>query len=283
MAETLTDIIYRLKLEFAQSDFSPSSFEYTLSYAEGSDEKPVTIQLPDKTRVSFVGAVDRIDTFVKDGITYVRVVDYKTGSKVFSLADLYYGINMQMLLYIFAVTDPDAPLNEGKYHEALPAGVLYMHAKDNVPSLGREPTEDEKLSYEKKGCKMDGIVIADAEIAGAMENGLNGTFIPVKIKNDGDFYSNSSVITEDQIAALRKYSAEILTETAMSIKSGKIEADPLQNGNVSPCSYCDYSSVCGNFPNIIHRDYDPEAAEKMSAKLDDIIREENGKGEMNNG
>lgn len=283
MAETLTDIIYRLKLEFAQSDFSPSSFEYTLSYAEGSDEKPITIQLPDKTRVSFVGAVDRIDTFVKDGITYVRVVDYKTGSKVFSLADLYYGINMQMLLYIFAVTDPDAPLNEGKYHEALPAGVLYMHAKDNVPSLGRDPTEDEKLSYEKKGCKMDGIVIADAEIAGAMENGLSGTFIPVKIKNDGDFYSNSSVITEDQIAALRKYSAEILTETAMSIKSGEIEADPLWNGNVSPCSYCDYSSVCGNFPNIIHRDYDPEAAEKMSAKLDGIIREENGKGEMNNG
>ena len=69
----------------------------------------------------------------------------------------------------------------------------------------------------------------------------------------------------------------------MSIKSGEIEADPLRNGNVSPCSYCDYSSVCGNFPNIIHRDYDPEAAEKMSAKLNDIIREENGKGEMNNG
>ncbi|MGN1303912.1 MAG: PD-(D/E)XK nuclease family protein [Oscillospiraceae bacterium] len=283
MAETLTDIIYRLKLEFLQSDFSPSSFEYTLSYSENSDEKPVTVQLPDKTKVSFVGAVDRIDTFVKDGMTYVRVVDYKTGSKVFSLADIYYGINMQMLLYIFAVTDPDAPLNEGKYHDALPAGVLYMHAKDNVPSLGRNPTEEEKLSYEKKGCKMDGVVIADTQIAGAMENGLNGTFIPVKIKNDGDFYSNSSVITEDQIAALRKYSADILKETAMSIKNGEIEADPLRNGSVSPCSYCDYSSVCGNYPNIIHRDYDPEAAKKMSEKLDSIIREENEKGEETNG
>lgn len=283
MAETLTDIIYRLKLEFSQSDFSPSSFEYTLSYAEGSDEAPVTIQLPDKTRVSFVGAVDRIDTFIKDGITYVRVVDYKTGSKAFSLADLYYGINMQMLLYIFAVTDPDAPLNEGRYHEALPAGVLYMHAKDNVPSLGRAPTEDEKLSYEKKGCKMDGIVVADVEIAGAMENGLGGTFIPVRIKNDGDFYSSSSVITEDQIAALRKYSAEILKETALGIKGGRIEADPLQNKGISPCSYCDYSSVCGNYPNIIHRDYEPDAADKMKAKLDEIIKEENKEGENENG
>lgn len=283
MAETLTDIIYRLKLEFSQSDFSPSAFEYTLSYENGRDEKPVTVQLPDNTRVSFVGAVDRIDTFVKDDVTYVRVVDYKTGTKVFSLADLYYGINMQMLLYIFAVTDPDAPLNEGKYHDALPAGVLYMHAKDNSPSLGRAPTEDDKLLYEKKGCKMDGVVVADVEIAGAMENGLGGTFIPVRLKNDGSFYSSSSVITEDQIAALRKYSADILKETAMSIKSGEIEADPLRNGNISPCAYCEYSSVCGNFPNIIHRDYDPDANEKMIEKLDEITRENTEKGEENNG
>ncbi|MGN0603356.1 MAG: PD-(D/E)XK nuclease family protein [Oscillospiraceae bacterium] len=274
LADTLTDIIYRLKLEFSQSDFSPSSFEYTLSYAENSDEKPTVLQLPDKTTVSFVGAVDRIDTFVKDNITYVRVVDYKTGSKVFSLADLYYGINMQMLLYIFAVTNPDAPLNEGKYHAALPAGVLYMHAKDNVPTLGREPSEEDKLSYEKSGCKMDGVVLADRDIAGAMENGLEGTFIPVRIKKDGDFYSNSSVITEDQIAALRKYSEDILKETAMGIKSGKIEAEPLINGTASPCSYCDYSSVCGNYPNIVKRDYAPDAADKMREKLDDIMREE---------
>ncbi|MGN0554116.1 MAG: PD-(D/E)XK nuclease family protein, partial [Oscillospiraceae bacterium] len=277
LAETLTDIIYRLKLEFSQSDFSPSSFEYTLSYGENSDEKPTIVRLSDNTVVSFVGAVDRIDTFVKDNMTYVRVVDYKTGSKVFSLADLYYGINMQMLLYIFAVTNPDAPLNEGKYHDALPAGVLYMHAKDNVPTLGRAPSEDDKLSYEKSGCKMDGIVLADRDIAGAMENGLNGTFIPVKIKNDGDFYSTSSVISEDEIAALRKYSEDILKETAMGIKSGKIEAEPLINGNVSPCSYCDYSSVCGNYPNIIKREYAPDAADKMREKLNDIMREEGGK------
>lgn len=269
LAETLTDIVYRLRLEFAQSDFSPSSFEYTLTYDENGDEKPAVLRLSDNTVVSFIGAVDRIDTYTKDGTTYIRVVDYKTGSKAFSLADLYYGINMQMLLYIFALTDPNVPKNKGKYHTAQPVGVLYMHAKDRMPSLGRDPDDEAKAEYEKNGCKMDGIVIADTELAGAMENGLNGTFIPVKIKKDGDFYASSSVVTEDDIAALRYCTEDMLKETANAIKDGKIEAVPLINGNISPCTNCDYRSVCGNYPNIISRKYEPDAAEKMRERLNE--------------
>ncbi len=265
LAETVSDILLNLQAEFAQSEFSPDRFEYSINF--DGDEKPVRIEAGGSS-VNFIGAVDRIDICDENGITYVRVVDYKTGLKSLSAGDLFYGVNMQMLLYLFALTDPNAPVNSGLYHAALPAGVLYMPARDTVPSLPRGADEADTEAARKSGRKMDGMVLADPGIVKAMEKEAGGIFIPVKIKKDGDFYSASKVVTEAQFDNLRKYSAKLLKETASDIKSGRIEANPLVNGKNSPCTNCDYSSVCGNFPNIVTRPYDPEADEKMRKIMD---------------
>ncbi|MCI5904660.1 MAG: PD-(D/E)XK nuclease family protein [Oscillospiraceae bacterium] len=272
LADTVTDIIVHLKAEFAQSLFTPSSFEYTLSF--DGDEKPVKLTAADGTEIYFIGAVDRVDVYEENGITYIRIVDYKTGTKAFSLADIYYGVNMQMLLYMFALTDPYAPVNEGLYHAALPAGVLYMHAGDNVPSLPRNAAEDDIDGIINGGVKVDGVVLNDVSVVKAMEKEGAGVFIPVRIKKDGEFYAASKVVSESQLDALRKYSAELIKDTAVSVKSGKIEAAPLiLNSGKSPCTYCDYSSICGNFPNIVSRAADPEAAEKMLEILNASLNE----------
>ena len=266
LADTLTDIISQLRREFAQSKFTPDRFEYTLS--RNGDEAPMKLRAADGTEIYFIGAVDRVDTYDENGITYIRVVDYKSGTKVFSLEDLYYGINMQMLLYMFALTDPDVAANQGLYHAALPAGVLYMPAKDASPSLPRIFDEEQLEAAQEKGYKMDGLVLSDLNIVKAMESEPLGIFIPVKLKKDESFYANSKVITDEQLENLRRYSAELIKETSAAIKDGKIEADPLIHGKASPCSYCDYSSVCGNFPNITIRSYDPDAKGKMQKILD---------------
>lgn len=51
------------------------------------------------------GKIDRVDTYEKDGTTYFRIVDYKTGRKDFSYTDLLYGKDLQMLLYLFALQE----------------------------------------------------------------------------------------------------------------------------------------------------------------------------------
>ena len=150
-----------------------------------------------------------------------------------------------------------------------------MHAGDNVPSLPRNALQEDIDSVINGGVKMDGVVLSDVSIVKAMEKEAAGVFIPVKIKKDGDFYAASKVVSESQLDALRKYSAELIKETAVSVKSGKIEAAPLiLNSGKSPCTYCDYSSICGNFPNIVSRTADPEAAEKMQEILDASLNEE---------
>ncbi|MCD7731481.1 MAG: exodeoxyribonuclease V subunit gamma [Oscillospiraceae bacterium] len=266
LTDTVSDILIHLKTEFSQSLFTPSEFEYTFAF--DGDEKPIKLTANDGTEMYFIGAVDRVDVYTQNDLTYIRVVDYKTGTKVFSLADIYYGINMQMLLYMFALTDPEAAANSGRYHTALPAGVLYVHAEDNAPSLSREASDDEITSAALFGEKMDGIVIADLDIVRAMEKDISGIFIPVNVKKDGEFSSRSKIISERALEKLRKYSSDLLRETASSIKQGKIEAAPLTDAkkNTSPCAYCDYQSICG-YPNVIPRLRDPEAEKKMQESL----------------
>ncbi|MGN0587365.1 MAG: PD-(D/E)XK nuclease family protein [Oscillospiraceae bacterium] len=259
LGETLTDILMRLKKEFTQSEFTPDSFEYTID--RDGRQSPAEITLPDGGKVFFTGAVDRVDIYQKpDGRIYIRVVDYKTGAKDFSYADIYYGINMQMLLYLFALTDPKC---SGKYRSALPAGVLYMPAKD-ASLVPRRYADDisKEAAAENSTYKMKGVVLEDDDIINAMESGANGEFIPVKAGKSA-YYTYSKLISDDELKALRKYSEDIIADTAKKITSGRVEAEPLVRGKHTPCSYCDYKSVCGNYPNITSRSYDPDAEEKM--------------------
>ncbi len=84
------------------------------------------------------GKIDRVDLMDRDGVRYLRVVDYKTGKKEFRLSDIVYGMNMQMLIYLAALCE-----NGGKrYGEFQPAGVLYMPA--NRPSVPAERGDGRK-------------------------------------------------------------------------------------------------------------------------------------------
>ncbi len=257
LADTVADILERLSEEFRQSEFMPEEFEYSFG-REGSKEEPLTLVTPNGITVYFEGMVDRIDVYRKEEKTYVRVVDYKSGVKDFLFEDLLYGINMQMLLYLFAITDQSST---GKFSKALPAGVLYMPAKDAAAGLERDDDDIRKALNDTY--KMKGTVLYDNDVITAMEKECGGVFIPVKKSKDG-YSSYSKLVTKKQLDNLRKYSYELLTETADNLAGGQIEALPLadEKGRL-PCEYCDYRSICGNYPPVHTRQYDADAKEKI--------------------
>ncbi|MBQ3160784.1 MAG: PD-(D/E)XK nuclease family protein [Oscillospiraceae bacterium] len=252
LSDTLTDILVRLSDEFKQSSFVPSEFEYKIG-RDGS-EKALKLVTEKGITVYFEGTVDRVDVYEKDGKTYIRVIDYKSGVKEFKFEDLLYGINMQMLLYLFALTDEN---HNGKYSDAVPSGVLYMPAKDVAPVLDRNDEDVEKTYNDT--FKMKGTVLCDNDVIAAMEKDAGGVYIPVKAKKDGTYYANSNLVTLKQLENLRKYSYELMRETADLMTDGEIQASPLKNGKKLPCSYCKYKSICGNYPPANPRTYDEDA------------------------
>ncbi|MCQ2454702.1 MAG: PD-(D/E)XK nuclease family protein [Clostridia bacterium] len=214
MARRLRYIVSRLALEFSQSEFEPKKCE--LKIGKNSDIPEIRIELDNGKEITLGGTVDRIDTY-KD---FVRIVDYKTGAKEFDLPDILYGQNMQMLLYLYAVT------NSGKYGKN-PAGILYMGAKrvkDGAPAKRR----------------MNGLLVADEEIATAMEKDNKGEFIP---KFNSEKMGNSYITAED-FANVFEFINKKLKTAGSDIFEGKIDAKPIDGLNSPACKYCDFHTIC---------------------------------------
>ncbi len=238
---TVCEVVDRLVAEFRVSDFKPVAFE--LAIDSDAEVKTYDIPLPDGGTLKLKGSIDRVDVAEQNGKAYVRVVDYKSGGKRFDLNEVFHGLNMQMLIYLFAIWKNGFR----EYKEITPAGILYMPV--NAPFVSAQRDEDEgEISLKKlKGSKMNGMVLDDSRVIYMMENEGKGVFIPASLKADGS--GTGTLISFKQMDLLMKKCERILSEMAMKLHNGAIPVRPAValNGQ-SPyhevCKYCDYKEVC---------------------------------------
>ena len=226
-------LIRHVEEELAQSQFVPERLEWSLGY--GKDAPPLKIPT-DQGMVTVGGTVDRVDTYTDpQGRHFVRVIDYKTGKKDFRLVDAYYGLNMQMLIYLAALVE------NGRDQ---PAGILYMPAAEPSVSVERGAGDDKIKAEADKQLKMSGVVLSDQEIIQAMEAGAHGRFIPASLNKDGSLGRFSSALDQDQLQVVLSYSKRLIAAMGEELLEGWVEAVPnLKNHN--PCRWCPYGAVCG--------------------------------------
>lgn len=248
LSKLIYSVVYHLAEEFKTSDFEAKAFELDID-RDGS-VKPEIIRLDDGGTIQIRGSIDRVDTFEKDGETFVRVVDYKSGNKTFSLADIMHGLNLQMFIYLFSLCeDKNAELT------GIPAGVLYMHASRDIFPLNSKAEIDTSIAEEEsKSFKMKGIVIDeyDGEVAVAMEHELMGKYIPVEYKKSGDL--KGSLASLEEFGLIHKKVNSLIAQMGYSLHSGSISRNPVKNKNhKKTCEYCDYADVCAGKRNIEFR------------------------------
>ncbi len=191
------------------------------------------------------GRADRVDGWVHDGTLYLRITDYKTGVKKFDLSDVCQGLNMQMLLYLFALEK-----RGGAYLKAeriRPAGVLYSPARFDVVRADSDVTEEELAALRKNTARRSGLVLDDAAVIEAMEPGEDKRFLPVKLSKQGGWTKSSqaSLATLEQFGALSRYIDATLAELAEQLRSGSVRVDPwYKTGRDNACAFCDYRQAC---------------------------------------
>lgn len=217
ISRSLKEVVRHLAKEFSQSDFKPVACELKI----GKDGIPLNFNY-DGGEIIVNGSIDRVDEY--NG--YIRIVDYKTGSKSFKLPDILFGLNLQMLLYLYAV------IRAEKGNDSLAAGILYMPSKRDL--------NDE-------GMAMNGLLTADMNLITAMEKENKGEFIPVlKTNKDGSISKiSNSFIEPQEFSAIFDYIEKHMKKTGNTIASGNIEISPTDGRESSACDYCDYKSVCG--------------------------------------
>jgi len=224
----------RIKEELEVSSFRPRDFELTVG-REGDAVEPLRLESGDVC-VELRGKIDRVDTFEDgDGRLYVRVVDYKTGSKTFRIENVKLGLDTQMLLYLFSIWENGAK----RYHgDPIPAAVLYAGIKP--------PQVDMKIGEDPSGFEStvtaSGLFLKDEDVLRAMEPMLEGKYIPVKESELSK--EKPHLIGEGAFADLKKEVTEVILKYAAELKRGVACARPLENEGTVPCEYCRMKAVC---------------------------------------
>ena len=242
-----------LSEEIQNGSFVPSGFEVGIGLGSpsGGNLPVVELETADGKKVYLCGSIDRVDQFRKDGITYVRVVDYKTYKKTLSLKMARaYGLDEQMLLYLMSyckVGSGRGSPGEGEILE--PAGVLYSTL--DYPYLtvtGLESSEELERKKEKEfHLKRTGILLDDREILTAMDGSESKRYLPVStfgpdrtVRSD-----NPNLLSPEQFRELFETMERQLKRDGERILEGRMDIRPVRpDQNHDACRFCPLKNAC---------------------------------------
>ncbi|BCN32152.1 helicase-exonuclease AddAB subunit AddB [Anaeromicropila herbilytica] len=306
--------IWALCEHIKQGEFEPTGFELKFSYLDNL--KSVNLSLSDNDNMRLQGRIDRLDTYEDDEHLYVKVIDYKSGSTTFDILSLYYGLQLQLVVYMNASIE----LMQKKYptKEIIPAGIFYYNLDDpivdkvvvndsNMNDILMEVMESEedtnenqirKLLIQKnilKELRMNGIVNSDMDIVKLMDKNFalqsgetapsrKSDIIPVETNKDGTPNKRSNIADKEKFHSMSDYANQKMTELGKQILEGSTEINPYKMGNKTACDYCSYSSICGfdlKLPGNKYRNLKKFSKEEVWDKLEESAGDlENSEDEL---
>ena len=265
--QELSMVVEELWTELSTSAFSPVDFE--LAFGDGGSMPATEIEgsaIPAQLR----GFVDRVDAWSNGHTNYFRVVDYKTGRKDFDYCDVFNGIGLQMLIYLFALEDQGETLLGENAHSA---GVQYFPARSPYINASGSLDEEQAKAERAKGWKRKGLVLGDQDVISAMEpEGIQRT--SCKLSKDGQL--TGDIADREQLKLLKEYVFRVLRRMVADIASGNVEPNPYSRGSShDACMYCPYASICRPETIAGRRNYKTMTAQRF---WEEIGKEMNRRG-----
>ncbi|MFR9133329.1 PD-(D/E)XK nuclease family protein [Frisingicoccus sp.] len=223
---------WTIQKQICKGEFVPAGFETKFSVGE---------------RVRLIGTVDRYDVYDGEEARAVRIVDYKSGQKEFDLTEIFYGLSLQLVVYMESI----ARIEEERHPEKpiVKAGMFYYHIQD--PILEEMPGNPEELDDQLASMlKLEGLVNDDPQVVAWMDEKLSEApqVLPVSLKKDGTFSKTSSIASKDQLDELGYLVHRRIEQLAEGWMSGDISKNPyvLINGSKkrTACDFCSYRGIC---------------------------------------
>ena len=235
--------VWALQQQIKKGDFIPTGFEVSFSAADNLSA--MKIALSESEALHLRGRIDRMDVCEDGGKVYVKIIDYKSGSTSFDLLALYYGLQLQLVVYMDAVTEMAQHHYPDK--EIVPAGILYYNIADPLAEKKGQP-DPEKIDAEiLKKLRMNGLVNSELEVVRHLDRTIEkeSDVIPVVLKDGEVQAGRSSVANRERFARLSQFVHRKLKEAGQKILDGEIGVAPYKNGQRTACDYCPYHAVCG--------------------------------------
>ncbi len=240
MKRMLERTVWALAKQLSAGDFEPAAYEFRFKN----------------------GKIDRIDTCEDGDKVYVKVMDYKTGSRAFDVVALYHGLQLQLMVYMDAALGEQERRHPGM--EAVPAGVFYYRLSDPVVDKGEEDTEAAVL----KELKPDGLINLQDEVLEHLEG--ESLAVPIKYNKNGSLSKTSKAVPEEEFRLMMGHALKKIETAHQEILMGETVAAPYRRGTESGCDYCGYRHVCGfdlKVPGYRYRDIGKMSKEEAVAAM----------------
>jgi len=231
MERVLKKTLDILTIQLTGSDFSPEAFERSFFHNDRN--------------LNLHGIIDRVDSCETEQGKLIKIVDYKSGTRDFSLEELYYGLSMQLAVYMTAV------LREKENRKAVPAAMFFYHVDDPIVDKSDHAEQDVLKKQRVKGLVNSNTEVvrsldhAFADAAGGLAASVKSVKIPVETDKEGWYKKSSKVASGEMFAAISEYVYNKLKEESEEILSGTVEIAPYKCKKKTGCDYCSYASVCG--------------------------------------
>ncbi len=259
--QELEMVVTELWQELRDSAFEPVDFELAFGINGGMD--PITVE--GKTMTAILrGFVDRVDAWEHNGQVYYRIVDYKTGKKDFDYCDIFNGLGLQMLLYLFALEENGCA---GLGEHPVAAGVQYFPARAPVIPADGRPDDTQAQQSREKLWKRKGLILSDEAVLEAMEPSEMPKRLSYSRKKDGSI--SGDLADRRQLQLLKGYVFALLGKMVDDISSGCVEPNPYtRGGRHNACAFCPYGSICRETSEKLRRNYAAMSPQKFWEEIE---------------
>lgn len=252
ISRILNRTLWALAKQLGGGDFEPSGYELRFSFMD--DLESTHLPLEQGGEMVLTGRIDRVDTCIdtENDEIYVKVIDYKTGKHSFLIQDVYYGLELQLVVYMQTMLEQMNRNNPKK--NAVPAGIFYYNIDDPIVELANEEEREEKLLKE---LKVNGLVNSEARVISSLDHVFRSEeadklagmakslIIPADTLKSGEFSKYSSVAGKEDFESLIQYTRKKMIQFGNEIQDGNCEKNPYTKEKQTACDYCSFQGTCG--------------------------------------
>ncbi len=191
------------------------------------------LRLNDQAKSRIAGRIDRVDAMIAEDESYLRVIDYKRGSKKPDAGEMYYGLQLQLILYLASAL---------KKYGGKAAGAFYFRVDDPIIATdSRDESEIEKMRLDRM--RMEGILPKDPDLIRLMADEPERVF-KIRFLKDGSPDARALTATDEEFALVMEHAMMVASHIAVDIEKGETRIEPAQSDKTDACAYCEYKGIC---------------------------------------
>jgi ATP-dependent helicase/nuclease subunit B len=234
---------YNMIRQAQRSEFKPVLTEVAFGL-EDDLLKPIEIIEKDKLIGYVIGRIDRIDVCYDGERLLTNIIDYKSSKKNIDLSKAINGLEVQLMVYV------DLTLNHSDklFGQNTTFGGMFYFTVDE-PVLNDESSnndfEEEVLKfYALKGYVNNQLDVVKKNDQNIEKEKASTVLNGIKLKKDNSFTASSNVIDEETMRQLTDQIKTRIKESINRILDGDVQLNPFKYGETTPCTYCEFISVC---------------------------------------